>query len=526
MPSGDYELQNLLNSYSEYFKSIRKRISKLTKEEENNKSLAKEINNLKLFDENNIPTLDIINARTVKVKKLLAILENTSMRSKDLYLNKLKQLSENAEVYKSYYKKNYTGKIYKKIVDEECETTIIGYLDNGLMNGEGIYKQEYFTDEDGSLSYVYEGNFINDYSNGQGKRTYKNGKTLIGNFEDEDLTSGKIVFPNGNVYIGEIFDDNPNGKGTMTLKNGTKINGQFAGHNEGYIKEKEYYRVDYINGEQYYGQLSSKYTRNGLGKLNRLDGKKLKGQFIDGSFVSLKADKKKEIYSNSSIDLFPRLIILIVFLALQIGSTILLKYFAFGWYSLISQPIIIFLYLFIYKLQTKGKSNIKFDVIERILLVVSTLVTSIIVSIPVAAIIIGAIISTILLSCGNYFEDETSNVMVEIKVFIALIISGIMIFFARELINPLINNSIWHILWIIVIECLVSAIPVMFDCEVPACTITSLLNLINLIVLNIICIVSLGFNFGIMMFIILMVVVWAISGLLFLGLANSIRENK
>ena len=83
----------------------------------------------------------------------------------------------------------------------------IGHFKNGLRNGKGI---EYYSN--GNIK--YEGDWINDKYEGNGKYIWENGKVYIGQHKN-GFKHGKgiLYYPNGNIkyegiWINDKFDEN------------------------------------------------------------------------------------------------------------------------------------------------------------------------------------------------------------------------------------------------------------------------------------------------------------------------------
>ena len=132
-------------------------------------------------------------------------------------------------------KKNYGDFIYPIIKD--LESNILYY-------------------EDGSY---YKGELINGLRNGKGIDYYKNGKIgYDGDFvNDKYEGNGKYIFENGEYYIGEWSNGQRHGKGAMYLNNGyikyagIFINGTYEGEkNKPYVDNigSIYFDDDYIYG--------------------------------------------------------------------------------------------------------------------------------------------------------------------------------------------------------------------------------------------------------------------------------------
>ena len=57
--------------------------------------------------------------------------------------------------------------------------------------------------------------------------TYGHTETIIGNWFEGRLLTGKWIMANGSVYEGEFYNNKPNGKGTWKLANGNTVSGQY-----------------------------------------------------------------------------------------------------------------------------------------------------------------------------------------------------------------------------------------------------------------------------------------------------------
>lgn len=123
------------------------------------------------------------------------------------------------------------------------ESIYVGNYIDGKWNGQG--KKTNYNDDGKTIKSIYEGNYTNDNANGQGKWTVYNddGKTISlmqeGNFSNGYLNGqGKETrYRNGEVYSvyeGEWVNDKENGQGTKTyadgrVQSGTWKDGKFVG---------------------------------------------------------------------------------------------------------------------------------------------------------------------------------------------------------------------------------------------------------------------------------------------------------
>jgi len=156
--------------------------------------------------------------------------------------------------------------------------TYDGDVVNGFANGKGkktwangdTYEGDWVngnTHGKGKMTYangnVYEGDWIEGFPNGKGKMTWANGNVYEGDWVNgEDTGKGKMTYANGNVYEGDWIKGFPNCKGTMTLKDGNVYEGDYI-----YFKEKN------ISLPQ------------GNGKITYANGKIEEGRFENGNFI-------------------------------------------------------------------------------------------------------------------------------------------------------------------------------------------------------------------------------------------------
>lgn len=74
---------------------------------------------------------------------------------------------------------------------------------------------------DTSKKFSYEGNIINDLSQGQGTKNYFNGCKHVGNFSNGTENSlGSMYFPDGRVFTGKFFAGLPHGEGKLINNKG------------------------------------------------------------------------------------------------------------------------------------------------------------------------------------------------------------------------------------------------------------------------------------------------------------------
>lgn len=80
--------------------------------------------------------------------------------------------------------------------------------------------------EGAEKTYTISGRFIRGCLNGEGTRTYISGKTLRGNWVDNELVTGKLYNTDGTTYEGEWLGGRPHGIGVKTIT-GKRYEGMF-----------------------------------------------------------------------------------------------------------------------------------------------------------------------------------------------------------------------------------------------------------------------------------------------------------
>lgn len=518
------------SAYEEFSSRVFEKINRDNKVIDDANKIKKEIEKLILFSDDNIPTLQEIKNRLMDIDNLNSKISKSSV-SNDRFSYDITRLKENANLFLTFYNMNHTGKVKVKVIYDDIIEVYIGEYVNGKKCGKG--KLVTYDKDTNELLDTYIGQFENDYFHGKGEyELFDVGKKISGYYCQDSINFGTITYESGVVYNGVIIADEYPGKGKLTLKNGTVIEGEFSWDSDALIKQKQKYKVTYINGCKYNGELSQDFKKHGKGVFYKLNNTKLSGLFSNDYYVDPKEEKRKSVFNDyqtniKDINLPLRIFVSLLFIGIQVFSTLLLKHFALDWYFLLSQAIIPLLLVSINtKIKMSHFTNKAYDVIERILIAAGALTTAIVIQMPIMCIIIGIIFGIVFLSAGNYIQDECSNFSVTTKMAIAISISGVTIYLARNVLPPLMEQSIWHVLWIIPLEMLISAIPVLFDSLEQYCSGVGIVNAINLLVLNIITIVTIVFNFWIVLFILLMILVAVISAGATFALTIYIQENK
>ena len=92
--------------------------------------------------------------------------------------------------------------------------------ETGVMNGDGQITTE--------KEYVIDGKFKMGELHGKGKRKYKGGKTLAGEWEEGELIKGKLENDDGTAYDGDWVGGRPHGNGIKIISNGKRYEGMFS----------------------------------------------------------------------------------------------------------------------------------------------------------------------------------------------------------------------------------------------------------------------------------------------------------
>ena len=192
----------------------------------------------------------------------------------------------------SYLKDNFEG---------NNENYYIGEWKNGLRNGKG---KLYYNN--GNLQ--YEGDFVNDKFEGNGKYISKNGKYYIGEWKNGLKDGkGKFYYQNKNlIYEGDWVKDKPEGYGKRMLKNGKYYIGEWKNglrngkgkfyYNNGNLKYEGDWindkcegngKVIFENGNYYIGEWKNG-LRNGKGKFYYNNGNLIyEGDWINDKYEGI-----------------------------------------------------------------------------------------------------------------------------------------------------------------------------------------------------------------------------------------------
>ncbi len=144
-----------------------------------------------------------------------------------------------------------------------------GFVINGKKNGQGTK-----TWADGKK---YKGEWNDDLENGQGMSSWADGDIHKGEYKDgKKIGQGTYTWANGNKYEGEFKDNKINGKGTFTKPTGETHKAEFK---DG--KKIGQGTCIWANGNKYEGEFKDDKL-NGQGTYTWTNGDIYKGEFKDG----------------------------------------------------------------------------------------------------------------------------------------------------------------------------------------------------------------------------------------------------
>ena len=198
--------------------------------------------------------------------------------------------------------------------------TYEGEFKNGEFSGHGVYKSpsqgmiyrgEFKNDRRNGMGFVYSkggtlyGKFENDrLLHGTGKRRFKEiDSTEEGDFENEQLKYGKRTWPNGDTYVGAFDNGNMNDvKGVYTWASGWKYDGEYKDglmHGFGVMTSPDgiVFEGQFKNDSRHKGTLTSPdgsvykgYFKNdkkhGRGHLTLSNGTVLMGNFYEDRLLN------------------------------------------------------------------------------------------------------------------------------------------------------------------------------------------------------------------------------------------------
>lgn len=157
-----------------------------------------------------------------------------------------------------------------------------GELQSGKFDGEGMYKNIKGTSFTGTFkdghfirgikkevfrrdTYVYEGEFKDDYIEGFGKLSADGLYNYVGEFaEGIQNGKGKMKYESGEIFIG-LFEAGHYKKGTLSTSFGLKIEGDFKGF------YPYFGTIFYSDSSKYVGEIK-RYVPHGEGTLYLTDG--------------------------------------------------------------------------------------------------------------------------------------------------------------------------------------------------------------------------------------------------------------
>ena len=139
---------------------------------------------------------------------------------------------------------------------------------NGMSHGQGKY-----TWPDGD---VYEGGWKDDKQHGHGKYTYASGEVYEGGWKDDNKHGqGKHTWADGSVYEGGWKDHSKEGFGKMTFADGMVYEGLWKDD-----ERSDQGRLIWPDGSIYEGELEDN-QRHGNGKQTWSDGRVYIGDWVD-----------------------------------------------------------------------------------------------------------------------------------------------------------------------------------------------------------------------------------------------------
>ena len=147
----------------------------------------------------------------------------------------------------------------------------------------------------------YEGEIFDGQANGEGIKTYKDGRTYTGKFKNNKREGyGKLLRPDGTQFIGNYKNDLQEGFGTNINKEGKELKALF---NKGkalkgkaimYFNEPNFNLMDF--SEVYEGDFRDN-IREGYGKFTMSNGDRYEGEFQNDSYNG----KGKYYWQNGNI---------------------------------------------------------------------------------------------------------------------------------------------------------------------------------------------------------------------------------
>ena len=134
----------------------------------------------------------------------------------------------------------------------------------------------------------YEGEIINGEANGQGTKTYKDGRVYKGLFKNNKREGKGILYrPDGTIFEGKYKNDEQDGIGINTNKEGKKIIGFFKegkvikGKAIMYYDEQDRNKMHFTN--KYEGDFQNN-RREGYGTFIMNNGDRYEGEFQKDSY--------------------------------------------------------------------------------------------------------------------------------------------------------------------------------------------------------------------------------------------------
>ena len=262
---------------------------KLKFEKEKEKSNDKDDSRFSLisFSEKN-DTTKISNSDYENVLSLYPVLTTENQDKLELKKN---IVLENKSIYYGEFNTEKNIKEGRGILIWPNGAKYTGYFQNNMQNIKGtmyhidgdIYEGEWLNNKangEGKFIHkgiIYEGQWKNDKQNGHGKESWKNGSYYEGDFVNgKKEGKGKFVWADGSSYEGDFKDNTFNGKGKYIWENkreyiGDWINGKMEGKGVFTWPDGRRFEGNYVNDK-----------KEGYGEYYWNDGRIFKGMWKNG----------------------------------------------------------------------------------------------------------------------------------------------------------------------------------------------------------------------------------------------------
>eukprot|EP01004_Peranema_trichophorum_P007125 NODE_5917_length_950_cov_39.850060_g5331_i0.p1 GENE.NODE_5917_length_950_cov_39.850060_g5331_i0~~NODE_5917_length_950_cov_39.850060_g5331_i0.p1 ORF type:complete len:282 (-),score=63.47 NODE_5917_length_950_cov_39.850060_g5331_i0:105-890(-) len=172
---------------------------------------------------------------------------------------------------------------------------------------EGEFDESGHLKDEGVLQYPngikYKGQFKNWMRDGKGRTSYQDSSYEEGTYQNDSLTTGKIIYNEGDVaeLNGSFINGQLNGDGSVVYRNGTIskgnfVNGLMEGDGQTTLENGAVYVGKFINGSlaegwlqlpdggRYEGQFNKNGEFHGQGRFEKVDRTVMIGDFENGEF--------------------------------------------------------------------------------------------------------------------------------------------------------------------------------------------------------------------------------------------------